>query len=530
MKKCLSVILVFFFIISAAYAQPATQPVIPPIAQQPASQSAGESASLVQQMDSTVKTFAGDIHKKLIEKRVQKIAVGQFVHRGSIPPLGSYWVNQLTGELANTPNRSYVVLSGLAGADWTISGEIVEVADIIRVFTRLVRSEDRAVEAAFQSDFEKSPALLAMLVVTGGSRSSSVLLDEWEIDSWDNPAPYEIGAGENAAVINRTIHDDNDEDFFLFVPDRYGRLVMETTGDIDTYMEFYSADNRQSLEQNDDGGSHSNARIRYSVQSGRRYIAKVRGYGGATGSYGFRASFAVRASTGSWDNPVSCEIGADESAALINRSFQNEDDEDFFLLVPDRDGRLVMETTGNIDTCMTFYNADTREELASDDDGGSSYNARIRYSVQAGRRYIAKVSGYDGEIGDYGFRAYLSVPALLSPDEYESDDDPFSAKMIIIGSPRQYTFHHPDDVDWVKFQITQSGRYTIRTRGVNSNHLDTYIELFDANMNAVAEDDDGGKNLDSRLSLRLESGLYFLKVKCLDDEPDQPYTISIEAE
>jgi hypothetical protein len=62
---------------------------------------------------------------------------------------------------------------------------------------------------------------------------------------------------------------------------------------------------------------------------------------------------------------------------------------------------------------------------------------------------------------------------------------------------------------------------------VSSTRLDTYIELFDANINPIAEDDDGGAYRDSRLYLRLDSGLYYLKVWCLDDEPDQPYNISI---
>jgi hypothetical protein len=49
--------------------------------------------------------------------------------------------------------------------------------------------------------------------------------------------------------------------------------------------------------------------------------------------------------------------------------------------------------------------------------------------------------------------------------------------------------------------------------------MDTYMELYD-----------GGESLDSRLSVRLQPGVYYLKVECLDDEPDEPYTISITAE
>jgi hypothetical protein len=180
---------------------------------------------------------------------------------------------------------------------------------------------------------------------------------------------------------------------------------------------------------------------------------------------------------------------------------------------------------------MYLYNYETREELARNDDGGSGSNARISYNVQTGTPYLAKVRGYDsGTAGNYGFRAYLSGNGIISADEYEPDDDPSQANSIEIGTPQQHTFHHADDVDWVKFQVTQPGRYTIRARGVRSNRLDTYVELFDANLNSIAEDDDGGDNLDSRLSRQLQNGLYNLRVWCIDDDPDQAYTIRIEAE
>jgi hypothetical protein len=485
-------------------------------------------------LDTAVRTLAEGLNRKLIEVKAGKIAVGQFAYRGNVVPLGSYWVNQLTGELANMPNKSYVILSGgTAGADWTISGEIIDTDNTaIRLYTRLIRTESRAVEASFHFDFEKNQQIMGLLATAGSqdgrSSSSSVAADPQEPDSFDNPVSYEIGVDENAEVVNRTLHS-GDEDFFLLLPENDGQLVMETTGSTDTYMEFYNAETREKLGQNDDGGSRYNARIRYRVQAGTRYIAKVRGSGSSdTGSYGFRAWLPVRTSSSGFDNPLSYEIGSDENAAVVNRTLER-DDEDFFLLLPGNDGQLIAETTGDVDTFMEFYTADTRQKLTENDDGGRSDNARIRYEVQAGKRYIAKVRGYgSGDYGQYGFRAWIQVQVRLAPDEYEPDNDSASAKQIEIGTSQQHTFHTSNDVDWVKFQITQPGRYVIRTRGVNSNQLDTYIELFDSNLNSIDENDDGGDGLDSRLSLRLEKGLYYLKAECLDREPAQPYTISIE--
>jgi len=70
----------------------------------------------------------------------------------------------------------------------------------------------------------------------------------------------------------------------------------------------------------------------------------------------------------------------------------------------------------------------------------------------------------------------------------------------------------------------------IQAKGLNSNRLDTYIELFDGNLNSIAEDDDGGDSLGSRLSIHLNTGLYYIKAWCLDEEPDQGYTLSVTAQ
>jgi len=398
MKKISLFVLIFFLAINAVFSQSSTSP--------------------VPQMDEAINTLAGELHAKLVEIRADKIALGQFSFQDSIPPFSSYWVNHLTGELTNMSRRPYTILSNVqTDVSFTLVGEFVQIADIIRVYTRIIRQSDRSIEASFITNFERNEHTNGMLVVsTGGSRdsSSSTTRDVHETDSFENPVLYEIGVDESVTVMNRTIHSNSDEDFFL--------------------------------------------------------------------------------------------------------------------LIPTSDGRLTVETTGSIDTMMDFYLADSRELLESNDDGGSSYNARIRYEVQAGVRYIAKVRGYGSTTGSYAFRAYLNVRVQVAPDEFETDNESSAATLMEIGTPQQHNFHNSNDVDWVRFQVTQPGRYTIRTRGVNSNRLDTYIELYNSNLNSIAEDDDGGESLSSRLSLNLDAGLYYLKVWCLSDEPDQPYTISIERE
>lgn len=369
----------------------------------------------LRRLDLTVKNLAVDISRSLGAGGAQKVAVGQFTHQSRIPELGAYWNTQLIQELSSVPDRSWLLLSGpTPDADFTIAGEIVEIVNTVRVFTRIIRSQDRSISASIQSDFERDVFIAELL--SGGSdsggRSSSVARDAYESDSMASPLAVELAAGDGSPAVQRTLHSSNDEDFFLLTPAEDGVMTLETTGGTDTYMELY------------DAGSGT--------------------------------------------------------------------------------------------------------KITEDDDGGSGGNARIRQTVRAGSRYIAKVRGYSGETGSYSFRAQLVPQVRISPDEYEEDDSFDSAKEISVGTSQQHTFHSGDDVDYVKFQITAAGSYTLRARGVNSNRLDTYIELFSAAHDSIEEDDDGGENYDSRITRQLDEGTYYLKAECLDDEPDQPYTISIE--
>ena len=356
----------------------------------------------LQTIDNAVRALAGDLNRKLADERVQRVNVTQFVYQGSVTSFGEYWASQLTAELTNIRNRSFTIISG-GTADWTISGDIVMIGDIIRINTRLVRRSDQSVVSVIQTNLERNNQI-AMMLASGTGEGSSVPFDEWEIDSMDSPVAVEIGADESAPFMQRTLHGNGDEDFFLIVPNRNGRLIMETSGSVDTFMELYDANTREMLDSNDDGGNGNNARIAHNVQAGRRYIAKVRGYSESiSGNYGFRTHIH----TVNLGNPANYDIGTDITAQFVQRTLDSGSSHTF-LLRPNRNGTLIMETTGEIDAYLEFYDAENSELLAEDDDSGSGNNAQIRHEVQAGKRYIARVRGYNADVsGSLGFRAYF---------------------------------------------------------------------------------------------------------------------------
>jgi hypothetical protein len=381
----------------------------------------GQNAAISRsQLDDAVKTLAADLQKTIPTREYSHVSLGQWTYRYSVPPLGLYWAAQLRGELAGIAGRDFGVetdISGLTG--WLVSGEIVEIPGAIRVYTRLIHYGSREIEASFYADFDLNEDLAEMLAGGGSGRSGNsplVVRDGYEPDSPHSLPEADIAADASGPVISRTIHAEDDEDFFLLTTDT------------------------------------------------------------------------------------------------------------------DRNGTLIMETTGeDIDTYMELYGRGSERKLAENDDGGSGVNARIRHEVRAGTRaFFVKVRGYDGDTGNYGFRAWFVEAA--APDEYEDDNDFETAKEIRLGTAQRHTFTTGNDVDWVKFQIDRDGLYAIRARGVNSTRLDTSIVLYDSDQNAIEADDDGGEDYDSRLSVRLRAGTYSLKVECLDNEPEEPYTISVERE
>jgi hypothetical protein len=321
--------------------------------------------------------------------------------------LGVYFTNQISSELANTPNRSYNVIH-TGTSDWIINGEIIVIANNVRIYARLLRRDDHSIVAIFQTDLQRTDYLSLMLTSLDSSSSSSAIPDIYEPDSMDNPLLYQIGSDrDDATLVNRTIHrsiDGIDEDFFLLIPNETADVLMETTGQIDTFMELYDA-NLQRIASDDDSGEGSNPLIIYRLQAGTRYIVKVFGYSeNVTGEYAFRAyNFVEEVS-----DPIVYIIGNNADAALNLNNNLYQRATDIYILEPTTTATVAMETRGDIDTYMELFDAQSNEMLYDDDDSGESYNARIEYRLQAGKRYIVRVRGFNSEVqGQYIFRAYI---------------------------------------------------------------------------------------------------------------------------
>jgi hypothetical protein len=437
-------------------------------------------------------------------------------------PLGRYWQRALLQGLINNPERAFKIPAIVTGASGTrprltLDGEIIEVGNVVRVYTWLIDNQEAAVISGWQSDFENSD-FIAGLVQSPDTSSSGVRRDNREPDSRENPAAMNIGT-----PAQRTIHS-GDSDYFSVSSVRRSLVTIDVDGDFDSRLELFDSQGAL-IDENDDYGSGYNPHIEFLAEADTPYIIRVFGYSDNTGTYTIRtAASEFNEAEMEPNNSRGSAFAVEPNSALTGVFDSGTDAEWFSVRIPQEGGLLRVYTAGSRDTILKLW--DRNELLAEDDDGGDGYNARIASVLVAGTYYI-ELTELNGSQGIYTLHVELSE--ILGADQYENDNTFSRAKTLEIGEVQRRTFTGGNDMDWVRFTVTARGRYGIRARGENNLRLDTYIELYNDSEDLIDDDDDGGENYDSYLNIELEPGTYYLKVSTLDDEPPADYyLLSVE--
>jgi hypothetical protein len=415
--------------------------------------------------------------------------------------LSAYWIETVLTRLsaAVTDNRGITIFdSPAARSGYVLRCLILELGPVVRIYTRLVRSFDFSVAAAWTTDLGKTPYLENLLSGSGSG------WDGFEPDDREAPVPLEPGGAE----ISRSLHED-DKDWFSVRAEENGYIVATTTGQTDTYIELYT-DSFDLLTENDDGPDNYNARVGFMAEAGKTYIALVRGYSDdETGPYGVKAFFSNLPDKDMEPNNGMNNAFSISTDRTVEAFIAAEDDEDWYRLVLSG-GYFTVVTEGDNDTCLELYDAAGRK-LAEDDDSNYGTNAKISLLLEAGTYYI-KAGAY--ETGEYTLYCAETEPNQI--DAYEPDDRKEDAKTISVEEEQIRTFTTEDDVDWARFTVDVQDYYKISAWGVDNNGLDTYLSLYDSTGALIAENDDAGETYASLIIKSLSPGLYYIRVHVLE--------------
>jgi hypothetical protein len=280
------------------------------------------------------------------------------------------------------------------------------------------------------------------------------------------------------------------------VPDhRYVIDVVPLNSTLDPKVTAYDAGTRTELGSDDDGGDNLGSRLEVRAADGTRAlfleVAQVAGQDGE-----FDLSIRSRPPIGAGARLLTPAQGGRGTLARSGSETWA-----VTLASGRRYDITASPASGGLDTKITLYDAD-EQELASDDDGGDGLGSKLPFTSPAAGTYFIVVEAIERTGGDYAI-GVVEGPLLAE-----------IAKPAVVGENRGAL--QAESEEWWEIDLEAGTAIEIEAVPGNSQ-LDTQLEIYAATSTKLAEDDDGGQGLGSKVTHRAEqAGRIYIRVRRLD--------------
>lgn len=341
-----------------------------------------------------------------------------------------------------------------------------------------------------------------------------------------------FGAVHDTIHVNGEIDYPGDIDWYGLAvqTDSIGLVMAASASEVEVRLVVYdaelgylhAAENRATLE----------------VGSGD-YFLRVDAKGLATGAYELMVTNAVEREPNDGVGMAN-DLGIPgEEPSTIHGAIDPVADNDYYRFeVPDTPAGgssaeyVLLETSGpGGDTIIVLYAFDDTcgrfVPAFRDDDGGTDAWSAIFAPLTPGE-YIVRVEEYaeNGTIDAYEFS--VSRFSIQQCEPNNSLEEACDLGVVSIGQTVEYDdLLDAGDVDHFAFTLEQEADVTAETSGRPS--ADSILVLYDSSGTILAEDDDGGDDLWSRIGRVLEAGTYTLRVSGYQDEEPFRYTLIVRA-
>ena len=179
----------------------------------------------------------------------------------------------------------------------------------------------------------------------------------------------------------------------------------------------------------------------------------------------------------------------------VNFKLDSKSDIDWFKIVVNRRGALLVEATG-----WTNYELYSESEMKKTDPKSiTSERNGNSYKVDAGVYYI-KLSPvyYDNEMRT------LNID-LLEEDKYENNDIPSKATTINLGQGYNFKLNAKNDVDWFKVSVNRRGALLVEATGWTDYELYPESEVGKSDPKSITSGRNGN-------SYKIGAGTYYIKL------------------
>jgi hypothetical protein len=195
-----------------------------------------------------------------------------------------------------------------------------------------------------------------------------------------------------------------DVDYFRFTLNYAARVIIYTTGAIDTSGSLRNGSDAE-LTSDDDSGTYPNFRIERDLVAGSYYV-RVAGYdANVTGPY----SLHIEVDDG---NTAATATPAQLNTTLSSAISSNTDI-DYFGITLSAAARVVFYTTGSLNTVGSLRNLSDVEIASNDDSSVTNLNFRIERDLVAGT-YFVRVTAPTGATGAYLFHVETTGTATVT--------------------------------------------------------------------------------------------------------------------
>lgn len=272
----------------------------------------------------------------------------------------------------------------------------------------------------------------------------------------------------------------------------------------DPYLVMYGPDGAEAASD-DDSGEGLGAFLEFqATQTGPHYI-EARAY-----SADDQGAYSIALAPGEIGSSVDSAdyLSADGEGRVS--TITPAGDADWFLieLIEGRPYRFNVMSENTLDPVLTLYDGNG-QQVVSDDDGGTGYNAYLTFISPTGGAHFAAVTAYgDSSTGRYWITASdMDVPGNIGTDEaLDGASDERLSRIDMAG-----------DLDYYRVGLEAGQSYTISVRGAGDDPLtDPFLAIVNESNATVASDDDSGPGLDAQLRFTPEqSGTYFIQASGL---------------
>lgn len=283
--------------------------------------------------------------------------------------------------------------------------------------------------------------------------------------------------------------------------------------DFDTFIEVQS-EAGNTLATDDDGGEGTNSLLEFSAPETGVYTVIVRSFTGTpTGAYtlsvlGEGDEAPTEAESDALPEPV---VFSEVAEGNVTYEIELAEGETIRLT-------LVSE---EFDPYLQVNN-EVGDSLATDDDSAGDRNAFIEFTAPSDGTYTLLVRAFAGEANG---QFELTIEAVAPPADETSEDAETSD---LTGDNLQVVIFEETAEGNVTFEVELSENETILIR-LDSDEFDPFIEVLDSTGNSLAEDDDGGDELNSLLEFTAPAeGTYTILVRSFVNEAEGDFLLSIE--